>query len=236
MSKLVFGNQKMYIDKKGVLDIIEELKNVDRKDNIVMFPSYPFLEYYKGIVEYGAQDVSSGKEGAYTGEVSANQLKSLGATYSIVGHSECRKNHNETNETLKNKMILLLENGITPVFCIGESLEEYEKKLTLDVVYNQISSVYDNLYNLDKIIIAYEPIWAIGTGKTPTNDEINHTITNIKKYIFDKYNINNKVLYGGSVKSQNIEELNKIDIVDGYLIGGSSSSREELKIIIDKCK
>ena len=236
MTKLVFGNQKMYIDKNSVLEIVEELKHVGYKDNIVMFPSYPYLEYYKGIINYGAQDVSFYEKGASTGEVSAAQLKSLGVTYTIVGHSECRKNHNETSETLRTKLIRLLENNITPVFCIGENLDEYEKNITLDVIYNQISSIYDELSSLDRIIIAYEPIWAIGTGKTPTNEEIDNTINSIKKYVLDKYGVSIKVLYGGSVKSQNIEELNKIDIVDGYLIGGSSSSIDELKIIIDKCK
>ena len=235
MTKLVFGNQKMNINKEEVLGIVEMLKTIENRDNIVMLPSYPFLEYYKDVVRFGSQDVSAYLKGAYTGEVSVSQIKSLGASCSIVGHSECRKYHNETIETLRNKITLLLENDVTPVFCIGESLEEYENNTTLEVIYNQISSVFDGLNNLDNIIIAYEPVWAIGTGKTPTNEEIDSTIGNIKNYIKDKYGVSDIVLYGGSVSPKNIEELNKIDNVDGYLIGGSSSIKEELKYIIEKC-
>ena len=235
MSKLVFGNQKMYMTKEDVLSFITELKTITNKEHVVLFPSYPFLEYYRGIVRYGSQDISTNDNGAYTGEVSTLQIKSLGATYSIVGHSERRKYHNETNESLKIKISKLLDNNITPVFCIGENLEEYESNITLNVIYNQISSVYEGLNNLDRIIIAYEPIWAIGTGKTPTNEEISETVNNIKNYIESKYQIKSTVLYGGSVSPKNIDELNLIDVVDGYLIGGSSAKIDELKYIIEKC-
>ncbi len=235
MTKLVFGNQKMYMNGDNVLSFIEGLNSIDKKNHVTMFPSYLYLGLYNGVVKFGAQDVSINDNGAYTGEVSASQIKSVGASYTIVGHSERRKYHSEDSELLTKKINKLLENDITPVFCIGENLEQYEQGITLDIVSNQLDFVLAHVTNPSKLIVAYEPVWAIGTGKTPTNDEIRDTIVAIKKYISEKYYFDCVVLYGGSVSPKNIDELNEIEEVDGYLIGGSSAKIDELKYIIEKC-
>jgi triosephosphate isomerase len=139
---------------------------------------------------------------------------------------------------LYNKIVKLLENDIIPIFCVGEHLEEKERNITKDIVGKQIMEVFDKLdtTNMEKIIIAYEPIWSIGTGKIPTNEEIIDVTNYIKDLIQDKYEKRNIVLYGGSVNKDNIDILNTIDVVDGYLIGGASTKPAEFMYIMSKCE
>ena len=238
MSKLVFGNQKMYMNRENVVDFINNLKTLNNLDNVVVFPSYLYLTDYSGVVNFGSQDVSNNENGAYTGEVSASQIKSTGAKYSLVGHSERRSYHKEDNNDFLLKINNLIKEDLIPVFCIGENETEYDNKETKKVLFDQITSVYNNLSinDIPKIIIAYEPVWAIGTGKTPNNEEISEVVSYIKELVNDRYNTSNiKVLYGGSVNNKNVDSLNEMDIVDGYLIGGSSSKIDEFKYIIERC-
>ena len=175
----------------------------------------------------GAENCADHKSGAYTGEVSAAMVASTGAKYVILGHSERRQYYHETAEILKEKTLLALENGLTPIFCIGEVLEERENGTYFDVIKAQVE---DSLFNLSaedfgKIVLAYEPVWAIGTGKTATADqaEIHAFIRNL---IAEKYGNevaeNTSILYGGSCKPSNAKELFAKPNVDGGLIGGAA--------------
>lgn len=240
MSKIVIGNQKMYMNKEDVLAFVNMLKetNMDNKE-VIVCPTYPFLEYYNDVVPVGAQNVSINDNGAYTGEVSALQLKSLNIPYCIVGHSERREYNKETDDEINKKVIKLLDNGITPILCIGEKLEERQNKLTETVIKNELTGDLNNLSPelVEKIIIAYEPIWAIGTGLTPTLEEIDESMKFIKDYVTTTYNVSKvTVLYGGSVSDKNIDELNTVESIDGYLIGGASSKPAAFQYIINSQK
>lgn len=237
--KLVIGNQKAYLTRSDVVNFIEETKK-GKCENVIICPSSLYLDLYLEKSKYmiGAQNVSEKQKGATTGEDAAEQLKSLGVTYSIVGHSERRADQKETSPMLVNKIKRLHEYDITPIFCIGEHLEEKEAGTTKDVVGKQIMEVFDNLEEdeMEKIVIAYEPIWSIGTGKIPTNEDIIDVTNYIKDLVQDKYNKELLVLYGGSVNKGNVDILNQIDVVDGYLIGGASTKPEEFLYIMEKCE
>ena len=233
--KIIIGNQKTYLNAEEINEFIE---NTNDREDVIICPSYPFITTYLDNSNYliGAQNVSEKVNGGTTGEVSASQLKSLGVMYCIVGHSERRQMFNEKSENIVNKITRLFEEGLTVIFCIGENLELREQGITKDFVGKQILEVFDNIdrTKLDDVIIAYEPIWAIGTGLTPTNDEIKDVISYIKDLVKDKYDKDIRVLYGGSVSAKNIDELNTIDIVDGYLIGGASTKVDDFNYIIEK--
>ncbi|MBR4672345.1 MAG: triose-phosphate isomerase [Bacilli bacterium] len=237
--KLVVGNQKTYLNRSDVLDFINHTSDVDCSRAVVC-PSDIYIDMYLDKSKYvvGAQNCSCKGNGASTGEISAEQLNSLGASYCIVAHSERRADQHETGDMFVKKINNLIENNIIPIFCVGENLDEKERNLSKDVVGKQILEVYDSLDPsiMEKIIIAYEPIWSIGTGKIPTNPEIEDVTSYIKDLIQDKYGKRVAVLYGGSVNMKNVDTLNEIDIVDGYLIGGASTKPEEFKYIMSKCE
>ncbi len=176
----------------------------------------------------GAENCADHTSGAYTGEVSAPMVASTGATYVILGHSERRQYYGETSETLREKIALALANGLTPIFCIGEVLEERENGTYNDVVKRQIEEALFNLSadDFSKIILAYEPVWAIGTGKTATADQAQDMHAHIRATIAAKYGHdvaeNTSILYGGSCKPTNAAELFAKPDVDGGLIGGAS--------------
>ncbi len=176
----------------------------------------------------GAENCADHKSGAYTGEVSASMVSSTGATYVILGHSERRQYYGETSETLKEKVALAFENQLTPIFCIGEVLEERENGTYHEVVKKQIEDALFHLSAEDfgKIILAYEPVWAIGTGKTATDDQAEDMHAYIRGVIAEKYGKevaeNTSILYGGSCKPSNAAQLFAKPDVDGGLIGGAS--------------
>ena len=179
------------------------------------------------LVKLGAEDCSAHEKGAYTGEVSAPMVKSTGATHVILGHSERRQYHGENNEQLLAKTKLALANGLTPIFCVGEVLEERENGSYNDVVKGQVEALFElSAEDFGKIIIAYEPVWAIGTGKTATAEQAQDMHAHIRKVIEDKYGKevadNTSILYGGSCKPTNAKELFAKPDVDGGLIGGAS--------------
>lgn len=237
--KLVIGNQKMSMNRDDVVNFVNELKMIEMGNvPVIICPSFPYLNYYEGVVKVGAQNVSFNDNGAYTGEVSGEQLKSLNVSYCIIGHSERREYQKETDQDINKKLKKLLENSITPILCIGEKLTEREEKLTETVIKNELDGDLKDLSteDVEKIIIAYEPIWAIGTGLTPNNAEINEMMLFIKSYLKEKVNCTPLILYGGSVSDKNIDELNKIDSVDGYLIGGASTKIDAFKYIINSQK
>ena len=190
-------------------------------------------------IAVAAENCADKASGAYTGEVSAAMVKSTGAEYVILGHSERREYYNETPEILKEKVLLALENGLKVIFCIGESLAEREANKQNEVVKAELEGSVFNLSAEDfsKIIIAYEPIWAIGTGKTATAEQAEEIHAYIRSVIADKYGKevaeNTSILYGGSCKASNAPELFAKPNIDGGLIGGASLKVEDFCGIID---
>ena len=234
--KIVAGNWKMNTTlEEGVglaKDVNEALKHAEVECDVVICVPFTHLASVNAVIDtklgLGAENCADHKSGAYTGEVSASMVASTGATYVILGHSERRQYYGETAETLKEKVALALDNNLTPIFCIGEVLEQRENGSYLDVVKSQIE---DALFGLSaaefsKLILAYEPVWAIGTGKTATDDQAEEMHAFIRGVIADKYGKevaeNTSILYGGSCKPTNAKALFAKPNVDGGLIGGAS--------------
>ena len=239
----IAGNWKMnkglQETKEFLATVIPELNKL-KLDKVIplIAPAYPFLEEalkssLGSCMQVAAQDVSVHSEGAYTGEVSASMLASLGLKYCIVGHSERRQYHNETDSTVNAKILKLWENQITPLVCIGETLQQREENKTTEVILSQLEGCLANI-NLTtgkEIILAYEPVWAIGTGKTATPiqaQEVHNLIRNwLKTNYSEKVAEELSLLYGGSIKPGNLEELLACADIDGGLIGGASLKEED---------
>jgi triosephosphate isomerase len=199
----------------------------------VLAPAYPFLAVLLRDLEGSgvrvcAQDVSAHKDGAFTGEVSASMLASLGLPYCIVGHSERRAYHAESNEIIREKLLNLMQHDIRPILCVGETLEQRDAGITRDVVVDQLRGALHQitLYSAREIIVAYEPVWAIGTGRTATGEQAQEVHGIIRKWFADSFSADLAdeipILYGGSVKPENIDELLLMPDIDGGLIGGAS--------------
>jgi triosephosphate isomerase len=223
---------------------IEDFKiNVQTIDsNIGISPPYVYLDQLKSIlfsndidsIQIGSQDVDH-SDGARTGAISASMLLDLGCKYTIIGHSERRSLFKEDNKIIEEKFKCLESNNIMQVLCIGESLEEMESGKTLDVLNEQITSVLKNK-TLNNALIAYEPIWAIGTGKTPTSIQVNQ-INECIKDVVQSTTANNylpKVLYGGSVNSENAAAFFSYENIDGALVGGASLDGKHFAEIVNE--
>ncbi len=206
----------------------------DTSKCIVICPTSIYLDTLsqkKNKFFIGAQNVSQYEDGAYTGEISSNSLRDFKIDFCIVGHSERRQIFYEKNGEINLKSFQLIKDGIIPIVCVGETLEEKENGKTNEVLENQLKESISDSSNASNTIIAYEPVWAIGTGLTPSYEEIESTHKFIRKNN-KKFN-NFKILYGGSVKSSNAKEIVALPNVDGALIGGSSINLEEFKKIIE---
>lgn len=221
---LVVLNNKCNFNLDEYLDYQNKLKKLNFKNDIVLCPSSVYLSNFElENVFLGSQNVSPFNDGAYTGEVSARQLKSLNVKYCLIGHSERRVYFKENNEIMKNKIEQLLENEIIPIYCVGE-LEKNSDNNELD----EELKILEEIRNNEKIIIAYEPLWAIGTGIQPNINELEKII----KLIKEKFP-NNKVLYGGSVNEDSIVNL-KSELIDGYLLGGVSLHPDRISMLLSK--
>ena len=231
-STIFIANWKLNGNSLFLNEYYENLKVNSNNCTIICSPSIYLnsLKRNKENLFSGAQDVSYYKEGAYTGELSASMLKDNNIDFCLVGHSERRQYFAETNKNVNIKSSNLIEQNIIPVICIGETLEQKEKKLTTEILSTQIKDSVPSLATHHNALIAYEPVWAIGTGLTPTLDEINQVHELIKN--FDQKFINFKVLYGGSVKPSNAKEIIELSHVDGCLIGGASLKVNEFNKII----
>ena len=197
------------------------------KEKFVVFPSSIYLtKFIESGYNVGIQNVAESNEKNQTGEITANQAKSIGVKYVLIGHSERRANQKEDSEVLTKKMNEALKAGFKVLYLIGESLVEYKLKNTNVVLNNELESVLSNItedINETNFEVAYEPIWAIGSGMTPDKYEIEKVVKYIKDYFNNKQIENIKVLYGGSVNDENISSLCEIDELDGFLVGGASN-------------
>ncbi|MBS3819444.1 triose-phosphate isomerase [bacterium] len=233
---IIAGNWKMHKTNSEALELVQEIRNAAgelKETELVVIPPFPALSEVKKIlqnspVEVGAQNMYWEEEGAYTGEVSPPMLKDAGCTYVVIGHSERREYFGETNQTVNKKIKAALDHSLTPIVCIGETKKEREEEKTNQKIKTQLSEGFTNMTQeeIQQVIIAYEPIWAIGTGLTATPDqaqEVHHFIREQSKEAYGKeigdYAI---ILYGGSVKPKNAYPLVKEPDINGALIGGAS--------------
>ena len=242
----ISGNWKMYKTVSEAVETAEKLKNLAAGINnvdIMIAPSFTSLFSLYDIlkdtnIKLGAQNIYPKDEGAFTGEISPGMLKSCGVSFAIIGHSERRMYFNETDSFINEKIVAAVNAGLTPVLCIGESEEERESDRTFSVLDNQLKIGLEKLTKnfLSNLIIAYEPIWAIGTGKTATKEiaqEVHKFLREKLKSMFDEsFSESVRILYGGSVKPGNIEELIKMPDIDGALVGGASLDAESFYNII----
>ena len=242
--KIVAGNWKMNMTLDESVNLINELKQISINDvEIKIAPSFTNLN--KAVllldsskIEVIAQNVHFEERGAFTGEISIEMLKSVGVFSIIIGHSERRKYFNENDSILSKKAKIAIDNSLNIIFCVGEELSEREKGNHFELIKNQI---INGLFGLDKdqiknVVVAYEPVWAIGTGKTAENYQIQEMHEFIRKLFNDKYGneISQKIriLYGGSVKPNNAKEIFSLNDVDGGLIGGASLNFSDFKVIV----
>ncbi len=243
--KVIAGNWKMNMLPNEAIRFIEELapKVKDTENEVVLCVPYTDLFYalltaQNTNIKIGAQNMHYEESGAYTGEISAKMLKAIQVEYVIIGHSERRQYFNETDETVNKKVKVAFENGLKPIVCVGETLEQREAGQTEEIITNQTRLALEGLMpeQVENTIIAYEPIWAIGTGKTATKEDANKSIQAIRNKIAEIYGqtIANGVIiqYGGSVKSTNAKELFEMSDIDGGLVGGASLKVEEFSKIV----
>ncbi|WP_422122771.1 triose-phosphate isomerase [Planococcus sp. X10-3] len=243
---IIAGNWKMYKNAAEATAFAEEVKaalpNADKVDAVICAPAL----FLQSLVEsaantglkIGAQTMHEETEGAFTGEVSPTQLKDSGVEYVIIGHSERRQYFNETDESANKKVLAAFEHGLAPILCVGESLEQREAGETGSVVEAQVEKGTAQLSasQAAELVIAYEPIWAIGTGKTATAQDANEVCGIIRKKVASLFNEETaaaiRIQYGGSVKPANIEELMSMEHIDGALVGGASLEAESfLKLL-----
>lgn len=244
--KVIAGNWKMNMLPNEAIKFIEELAPAvkDTENEVILCVPYTDLFYAlltaQGTnIKIGAQNMHFEESGAYTGEVSAKMLKSINVEYVIIGHSERRQYFNETDETVNKKIKAAFANGLKPIVCVGETLEEREAGKTTEIITKQTELALAGLSNeqVENTIIAYEPIWAIGTGKTATSEDANNSIKEIRNKIAEIYGQNTAssviIQYGGSVKSSNAKELFEMSDIDGGLVGGASLKADEFSKIVN---
>ena len=241
---IIAGNWKMNKTPAEAKELIEALKPLvaDAQAEVVVCPTFVCLSAAKEAIagsniHLGAQNLHFEPKGAYTGEVSAEMLTSIGVEYVIIGHSERRQYFAETDETVNKKVKAALAAGLKPIICVGESLEQREKGITKEIVSLQSKLALEGLTKeqVAGVVIAYEPIWAIGTGKTATSDEANETIGDIRAAVREVYGEaadEMRIQYGGSMNPKNASELMAKSEIDGGLIGGASLKAEDFSQVV----
>lgn len=231
---IIAGNWKMHKTIAEALEFVNDVKDRVDNDKVEAVICAPFTllkdlkQATKGTnIKIGAQNMHFEEKGAFTGEISPLMLKELDMDYVVIGHSERRQYFNETDETVNKKVLKALEVGIDPILCVGETLEEREAGNTKDICKVQVEKALENVSKEDlaKVVIAYEPVWAIGTGKTATSEDANDVIAYIREVVANLYGeLANEVRiqYGGSVKPSNVAEIMNQSDIDGALVGGAS--------------
>ena len=244
--KVIAGNWKMNMLPNEAMSFIEQLIPLvkDTENEVILCVPYTDLFYalltaQNTNIKIGAQNMHFEEKGAYTGEISGQMLKSIGVEYVIIGHSERRQYFAETDETVNKKLKSAFVYGLKPIVCVGETLEQRENGKTTEIITKQTELALQGLTEeqVANTIIAYEPIWAIGTGKTATSDDANNSIKEIRNKICEIYGqtVASRVIiqYGGSVKSSNAKELFEMSDIDGGLVGGASLKADEFSKIVN---
>ncbi len=239
---IIAGNWKMNKDLNETADLMNQLIPLVKgaKVDVVFCPSY--LSLQKAVemakasnVSIGAQNMHYEKEGAFTGEVSGEMLKVIGVDYVILGHSERRQYYNESDETVNKKALKALALGLNPIVCCGETLEERESGKAKDRVVSQVENSLKNIDQIKDVVIAYEPIWAIGTGKTASKEEANEACGWVRETIGKMYGDDAaaavRIQYGGSVKPNNVKEIMAMENIDGALVGGAALQASFAEIV-----
>lgn len=233
-SKVVVANHKMNLNVREISDYLKKISKINNK-NVIICPTSIYVPYFlQNGYSVGLQNISYKEKGAYTGEISPVQASSMGISYAIVGHSERRELFDEKDYEVHAKVINALDNNMGVILCVGETDEEKDMLRTEYILKKEIRNALKDIKKEDecKIMIAYEPIWSIGSGKLPKNKEIEEIVVYIKE-VLKKLGLSNiRILYGGSVNEKNIKELKKLKGVDGFLVGGASLDPDKfLKIV-----
>lgn len=233
--KIIAANFKMNLTKKEIDNYLKEIDN-KKINNVIFFPSNLYIPYFSKY-NIGSQDISFKELGSITGDTSIKQYLDFNIKYVLIGHSERRKYFNDS-KYISDKVNLALKNNIIPIICIGETEEEYNNNLTKKVLKKELDEALESNITLlnNEIIIAYEPIFSIGTNKVLDIKEIENIISYIKSYLKNTYLLDIKVLYGGSVNLNNIGNLEKISNLDGYLIGNASLDAKSFLDLTSKIK
>ena len=238
----IAGNWKMNMTGESGKELINELKPLVKGakcDVALCVPAIlipAMVKAAKGSkIKIGAQNVHFAENGAYTGEISATMLKEYGVKYVIIGHSERRQYFGETDETVNKRTLTALKNELTPIVCVGETLEERESNLTEKVLDRQLTEGLKDVEDVTKLVIAYEPVWAIGTGRTATDEQAQETVRYIRKKLGKLFGVKNankvKIQYGGSMNAKNCKGLMAQPDIDGGLIGGASLKTDFATIV-----
>ncbi len=242
--RIIAGNWKMNNGPKAALELVETLKPLVGNDDVDVVFCTPFvslataIEAAKGTnIKIGAQNMHFEENGAYTGEIAPSMLTEIGVEYVVIGHSERREYFGETDVTVNKKVLKAIEHGIVPILCCGETLEQREQGVTVDFVRQQIKIALMNVSaeDMKKVVIAYEPIWAIGTGKTATNEQANEVCAAIRVVVGELYGAEVadavRIQYGGSMNAGNAKDLLAMSDIDGGLVGGASLKADFADIV-----
>ncbi|MBI5327465.1 MAG: triose-phosphate isomerase [Deltaproteobacteria bacterium] len=243
---LIAGNWKMHMTINQaaslVLKIRDAIKGVHDVE-VVVAPPFTALHHINYLlaetpIQLCGQDVFWEKNGAYTGELSPEMLKDVGCHYVIIGHSERRQHFHETDENVNKKLLASLKEGLKPILCVGESLEQRESGKAISIIRKQVAEGLKNVSHghMKDVVVAYEPIWAIGTGKTAKPEQAEDIHNGIRELLYDMFNLEavkeTRLIYGGSVKANNIDDIMAQPNIDGVLVGGASLSAEEFARIV----
>ena len=231
--KIIVGNWKMNGNIKSKETMLRALKNLKTNNKIILCLPFTLLGGNNHNITIGAQDISQHPNGPYTGDISGKMIYENGAKYVIVGHSERRIYHHETNEIVKQKAIASIKNKLIPIICVGENWSDKKSGKTVSIIKKMLM---ESIPETGKYIIAYEPTWAIGTGKTPTPRDISIAVETILKTLNNIKHNNIKILYGGSVNAKNTMEILSVAHVDGLLVGGASLKVKTFLPIINSVK
>nr|WP_317356624.1 triose-phosphate isomerase [uncultured Tyzzerella sp.] len=242
--KIIAGNWKMNKNHNEAVELINTLKSgidTDKSDVVVCVPFVDLMSVSEAIkgtnINLGAQNMHFEESGTYTGEIAPAMLKELGVKYVIIGHSERRAYFGETDETVNKKVKKALEHGIVPILCVGETLEERELNITIELVRVQVKKAFAGVSKEDakKVVIAYEPIWAIGTGKVATKEQAEEVCAEVRKVVAEVYGQEVadviRIQYGGSVTGDTANELFNMPNIDGGLVGGASLKEDFIKVV-----
>lgn len=248
MRKLFVGgnwksNGSVSFVKSHCEDVLNKISFDSKKIDVIVSPIYLHLQMAKDLIkndiQVSSQDISTCKEGAFTGEISGAALKDLGIKWTIVGHSERRTLFGDTNKIVAEKVLLAEEYGLNSIACIGETKEEREGNRTLSIIQKQLKAIKDANPNWEKIVLAYEPIWAIGTGLTASPDQAQEVHFDIRKWLSKEISKdiadNTRIIYGGSVTDKTAGDLIQKEDIDGFLVGGASL-KPAFKTIIENTK